>query len=155
MRTFSATIFGAVLTILALEALFQCLPVDSGLRLQPTTADMPFTRALSREQFVYSHGWAMTNARRGEVNQEGFNNSPDFADHTKLLIIGDSYIESFMIAYSNTIQGHLSQQLNGGVYAAAASGNGLADSLVLARYYATRIHPRNIVVFVRDGDMSD
>jgi hypothetical protein len=155
MRTFFATILGTVLATLALEALFQFLPVDSGLRLQPTTADMPFTRALSREPYVYSHGWAMTNARRGNVNQEGFNNSPDFADHAKVLIIGDSYIESFMLAYSDTVQGHLSQQLNGDVYAAAASGNGLADSLVLARYYAPRIHPRNIVVFVRDSDVSD
>jgi hypothetical protein len=155
MRIFLAAILGAVLAALTLEALLQFLPVDSGLRLQPTTADMPFTRTLSREPYVSSHGWAMINARRGRVNQEGFNNSPDFADHAKVLIIGDSYIESFMIAYPETIQGHLSQQLDGDVYAAAASGNGLADSLVLARYYAPRIHPRNAVVFVRDSDVSD
>lgn len=155
MRIFLAAILGAVLATLALEALLQLLPVDSGLRLQPTTADMPFTRALSREPYVYSHGWAMTNARRGSVNQEGFNNSLDFADHAKALIIGDSYIESFMIAYSDTIQGRLSQQLDGHVYAAAASGNGLADSLALARYYAPRIHPRNVVVFVKDTDVSE
>jgi hypothetical protein len=155
MRAVFATILGAVLTILALEALFRFLTVDSGLRLQPTTPDMPFTRALSHEPYVHSSGWAMTNARQGEVNEEGFNNSLDFADHAKALIIGDSYIESFMIPYSDTIQGRLSQQLSGGVYAAAASGNSLADSLVLARYYAPRIHPRNVVVFVRESDVSD
>lgn len=155
MRKFLETIFGVILVTLALESLFQFLPVDSGLRLQPTTADVPFMRALSREPFVYSNGWAMTNARRGQVNQEGFNNSLDFADHAKVLIIGDSYIESFMIAYSDTIQGQLSQQLSGDVYAAGASGNGLADSLVLARYYAPRLHPRNVVVFIRDSDVSD
>lgn len=149
MRIFSAGILGAVVATLALEALFQLLPVDSGLRLQPTTAEMPFIRALSRSPYAYSHGWAMTNARQGKVNQEGFNNSLDFADHAKVLVIGDSYIESFMLTYSDTVQGHLAHQLKGDVYAAAASGNGLADSLVLARYYAPRIHPRNIVLFIR------
>jgi hypothetical protein len=155
MRIFFAGILGAVIATLALEALFQFLPVDSGLRLRPTTADMPFVRALSRSPYLFSHGWAMTNARQAKINQEGFNNSPDFADHAKVLIIGDSYTESFMLAYSDTIQGHLSQQLKGDVYAAAASGNGLADSLVLARYYAPRIHPRNIVLFIRQFAMSD
>jgi hypothetical protein len=41
------------------------------------------------------------------------------------------------------------------VYAAAASGNGLADALVIARYYAARIHPRNVVLFVDETDMND
>ena len=155
MRLLFAGILGAFLATLALEALFQFLPVDSGQRLQPTTADMPFMRALPRSPYVFSYGWAMTNARRGEVNQEGFNNSPDFADHAKVLIIGDSYIESSMLAYSDTVQGHLSRQLNGDAYAAAASGNGLADSLVLARYYAPRIHPRNIVFYIKQNDISE
>lgn len=41
MRLLFASILGAFLATLALEALFQFLPVSSGLRQQPTTADMP------------------------------------------------------------------------------------------------------------------
>jgi hypothetical protein len=81
--------------------------------------------------------------------------TPDFADHAKDLIIGDSFIQSSILAYSDAAQGHLSRQLNGDVYAAGASGNRLADSPVVARYYAPRIHPRNIVLFVKQNDMSE
>lgn len=153
MRTIFGFFGGLLLAGIFLETLFQVLPVNSGLRLEATSQDVVFSRYLSRLPYTYSFGWAMGNARRGIANAQGFNNSPDFADQADALIIGDSYIESLMLEYPKTVQGRLSQLTGRAVYAASASGNGLADSLEIVRYYAPRIHPRNVIMFVEEYDI--
>ncbi|SFL84045.1 hypothetical protein [Rugamonas rubra] len=154
MRVIFGFVVGLLLTALSLEAAFQLLPVVSGLRLQSTSPAIPFNRYLPQLRYTYSFGWAMANARRGATNLQGFNNSPDFADQARALVIGDSFIESLMLDYPQTVQGRLAELSGAAVYAASASGNGLADSLEIARYYAPRLHPRNIVLFVEENDIS-
>ncbi|HJU99808.1 MAG TPA: hypothetical protein VJ752_04600 [Burkholderiaceae bacterium] len=144
---------GVLAVTLALELLCRCLPVVSGLRVEPTGGEQRFSRYLPRLPYTYSFGWALDNARQGRTNAQGFNNSADFQDHAKVLVIGDSFIESLMLDYPQTVQGNLDRMLGGGVYAASASGNGLADSLELARYYVPRMHPANVVLFVEETDV--
>ncbi|MBA5637124.1 hypothetical protein H3H37_08650 [Duganella sp. LX20W] len=144
---------GVLAVALALELLCRCLPVVSGLRVESTGGEQRFSRYLPRLPYTYSFGWALDNARQGRTNAQGFNNSADFQDHAKVLVIGDSFIESLMLDYPQTVQGNLDRMLGGGVFAASASGNGLADSLELARYYVPRIHPANVVLFVEETDV--
>ncbi|GJJ04877.1 hypothetical protein RugamoR64_54150 [Duganella rhizosphaerae] len=153
MRIFFPIILGGVLSLIGLEAIFQCLPVVSGLRLQSTTQELPFNRYLPRLPYTYSYGWALSNARRGVTNQQGFNNSPDFAAGARALVIGDSFVEALMLDYPQTIQGNLNRLSGGGVYAGAASGNGLADTLEIARFYIPLIQPKNLVIVVEEGNM--
>lgn len=144
---------GVLAVVLALELLCRCLPVVSGLRVEPTGGEQRFSRYLPRLPYTYSFGWALDNARHGRTNAQGFNNSADFQDNARVLVIGDSFIESLMLDYPQTVQGNLDRLLGGGVFAASASGNGLADSLELARYYVPRIHPANVVLFVEETDV--
>jgi hypothetical protein len=144
---------GVLALALALELLCRCLPVVSGLRVESTGGAQRFSRYLPRLPYTYSFGWALDNARHGRTNAQGFNNSADFQDHARVLVIGDSFIESLMLDYPQTVQGNLERLLGGGVYAASASGNGLADSLELARYYVPRMHPANVVLFVEETDV--
>lgn len=153
MRTIFGFFGGLLLAGIFLEVLFQVLPVNSGLRLEASGKDVVFSRYLPKLPYTYSFGWAMGNARHGITNAQGFNNSLDFADQADALIIGDSYIESLMLEYPKTVQGRLSQLTGRAVYAASASGNGLADSLEIVRYYAPRIHPRNVIMFVEKNDI--
>ncbi|CDG84619.1 hypothetical protein GJA_4009 [Janthinobacterium agaricidamnosum NBRC 102515 = DSM 9628] len=140
---------------LVLEVALQCVPVFSGLRLAASDAATPFSRYLPEQKYVYSFGWALDNARRGQTNLQGFTNSADFKDDARVLVIGDSFIESLMLDYPDTVQGRLDHALGGAVYAASSSGNGLADSLDVLAYYVPRIHPRNVVLFVEPNDLSD
>lgn len=148
MRFYSSVGVGAMLLALVLELLLQAMPVNSGARMATSSADAPFSRYLPRQNFVYSHGWALTNHRQGTTNREGFVNSRDFDAEKGLLVVGDSYIEAFMLPYQDTLQGRLDVALHGKTYSAAASGNGLADTLALVRHFGPKLHPANIVVYV-------
>jgi len=140
------------LTSLGLEVALRFFPVNSGVRMQETTPATPYARYRPQQPFVYSYGWAMNNAQKGMTNREGFNNSKDFADGANALVIGDSFIEAYMVPYADTVQGQLDAAL-GKVYAASSSGNGLADALQLSRQFLPRIHPKTVVLFVEPWDL--
>lgn len=145
---------GAVVTLAVMEALFRLVPVNSATRMADTDATKPFARFLPRQSYVYSHGWALTNAKRGVTNEQGFTNSPDFARQEGVLVVGDSFIANLMHDYPDTVQGRLDSALGGNVYAASAPGNGLADSLMLTKFYIPSLHPRTVVFFVDAGNLS-
>lgn len=155
MRPLFAIGLGVVATALVLEVVLQCLPVVSGLRMEDSSAAMPFNRYSPHQPYVYSHGWALANARRGMTNAQGYTNSADFQDGAAVLVVGDSFIESLMLDYADTLQGNLDRALGGKVYAAAGSGNGLADGLEILRYYQPRLHPRTVVLFVDAGNLNE
>ena len=141
-------------TVLVLEAVLQCLPVSSGLRLENSDPQIPFRRYLAHQPYVYSYGWALNNARSGVINAQGASNSRDFKDDAAVLVLGDSFVESLMLDYPDTMQGQLEHALGGGVYAAGNSGNGLADTLAMTRYYVPRVHPRTVVIFVDGSNLA-
>ncbi|WP_141213360.1 hypothetical protein [Janthinobacterium sp. PC23-8] len=145
---------GALAMALLLELVLQCLPVANGLRLEASDARMPLSRYLPRQDYVYSYGWALDNARSGVTNRQGYANSPDFSERPEVLVLGNSFVESLMLDQPDTLQGQLGRQLNGAVLAAASSGNTLADTLEMARYYVPRLHPRTVVVLVDAGSMN-
>jgi len=154
MRFYISIAVGVVLALLGCELLLQLLPVNSGPRMETTSDAAPYTRYLPQQSMSYSFGWALGNAHHSKINRQGFNNSPDLQDNAKVLVIGDSFIESLMLDQSQTVQGYLGASLHGGVYAASASANGLADSLQIARVFVPRIHPKNVVLFVEPTDVS-
>jgi len=155
MRSSITTGIGVLLMALVLEIVLQCLPVSSGLRLEHSSAAMPLSRYLPGQAYVYSHGWALANARRGATNAQGFANSADFKPDAAVLVLGDSFVESLMLDHGDTLQGQLDRMLGGRVYAAASSGNGLADTLEMLRYYGPRLHPRNVVVLIDSGNLNN
>jgi len=143
---------GLGIGLLSLEVLLHFLPVNSGIRMANTTAETPYAHYLPRQPYLYSAGWGMGSSRHGITNRQGFSNSRDFADDANALVIGDSFIESFMIDYPDTVQGQLDARL-GKVYAPAASGNGLADALQLARQFLPTTHAKTVVIFVEPSDL--
>ena len=158
MRNFMRTSFliglGMLLMAVLLEAVLQCLPVFSGLPLQPSNAQTPISRYVPQQHYVFSYGWAFGNARQGTINRQGFANSRDFSDGAQVLVVGNSFVESLMLDYPNTLQGQLEKKLGGAVLAAASSGNTLADTLELVRYYVPRTHPRTVVLLIDSGNMN-
>ena len=145
---------GALVALVILEGVFRFLPVSSGARMTETDQVKMFARYLPRQHYTYSLGWALLNARSGMTNDQGFTNSPDFSGQGGVLIVGDSFIESLMLDYPETVQGRLGLALGGNVFAAGASGNGLADSLKIAEFYLPRLRPRALVIFVKHSELS-
>jgi hypothetical protein len=152
MRFVLSALAGLLLACLGLEALLQTLPVNSGARMQNSLPSMPYAHYLPQQSFVYSYGWALNNTQKAMTSRDGFVNSRDFDDGANALVIGDSFIEAYMLPYGDTVQGRLDATL-GKVYAAASSGNGLADALQLSRHFLPRIHPKTAVLFVEPWDL--
>ncbi|WP_332854355.1 hypothetical protein [Duganella sp. S19_KUP01_CR8] len=153
MRTSFYLFLGIAFVLAVLEAALQLAPVNTGLRKQPTSASSPNFRFVPDQRYTYSVGWALDNTRRGQINHDGYNNSADMRDGATAMVLGDSYIESLMLDYPDTVQGQLDRALGGGVYAAAASGNGLADSVQLMRELGPKFHPKNFILFVEAYDV--
>jgi len=154
MRFLPGIGLGAVLTMALLEAMLRLMPVNSGVSMEDSSPAKPFAHYLAAQSYMVSDGWALENARRGTINDQGFANSRDYRGTGGTLVIGDSYIQSFMLDYGDTVQGRLDTMLSGNVHAAAASGNGLADSLRIAQFYLPRLRPRTVVFFVEPFDLS-
>ena len=156
MRFILNLALGVLFALGILEGCFSVLPVNSGLRMVSTSAAEPYSRYLPRQPFVYSHGWDLMNAHHGMTNNLGFINAADFVQPPyKVLIMGDSFIESFMHNYADTVQGRLASALGSGVETVATSGNSLADSLQLLKKFAPKMQPTAVVIFVKTSDPSD
>ena len=104
MRSSITIGIGVLLMALVLEAVLQCLPVSSGLRLEQSSASMPLSRYLPRQEYVYSHGWALSNARRGVTNGQGFANSAEFKP-IRRAGAGDSFVKA-CLDYPDTLPGN-------------------------------------------------
>jgi hypothetical protein len=154
MRFFLGISLGVLACLLVLEVFLRFLPVNSGVRMEATSVEKPFSRYLPHQQYVYSFGWGLGTAKSGVTNSNGFTNSPDSSEKGGILVVGDSYIESFMLDFPETIQGHLAEKLPNKVQTVSASGNGLADSLQILKYFTPQIKPSVVVLFVEPFDLS-
>jgi len=155
MRFFLGLSLGAIVCLVLLEGLLRLLPVNSGIRMEATGIEKPFSRYLPNQPYVYSYGWSMETAHTGVTNSLGFTNTPDSSEKGGVFVIGDSFIESFMLDFPDTVQGRLTATFPNKVQTASASGNGLADSLQIVKYFAPDIQPSVIVLFVEPYDLSD
>lgn len=147
-------LLGVLGCVLLLEGVLHLTPVNSGLRMESTSEGKPYSRYLPNQEYVYSFGWAMNNVQRGSTNDLGFTNSLTTPLPGGTLVIGDSYIESLMLCYEETVQGRLEASYRNQVSAVSASGNGLADSLRITESFLPTVQPRTIVFFVEPSDVS-
>ena len=139
-----------VLCLGTAEAVLRFLPVWSGIFPVPVTAESPVFHFRPNHDFVFSKGWNMELANRGRINNAGFVNDQDYRtdDPTPLVaVVGDSYIEAFMVPFRETLQGRLAAALAGRfrVYSFAASGAPLSQYLVWARH-AVRVYGAQALV---------
>ena len=146
--------FGALALFAALEGALRVLPTYSGLQPSPAPDDYPLRGYEASRPYKYSYGWAMLNAHRGMTNNYGHVAPFDFrAGSHPLIVAGDSYIESFMNEYRDTLQGVLGERLRGRpVYGLGLSGLSASDYVELARRARAEFAPASAVFLITDGD---
>lgn len=155
LKSWGLFALGAAALLAALECLFRVLPTYSGLQPNPAPQDYPLRGYQASRPYKYSHGWAMLNAHRGTTNNYGHVAPFDFrAGSHPLIVVGDSYIESLMNDYDETLQGILGTRLGADrpVYGMGLSGLSASDYLELARRARTEFAPAAAVYVITDGD---
>jgi hypothetical protein len=140
-----------------LEGLLRLLPVISGLEPGRDTDSWPLRNFEPHRAYRYSYTWAMLNTHAGVTNNYGQISTGDFRPGSRpLIVVGDSFIESLMNDYEDTLQGILGQSLGPSrpVYGLAASGLSASDFFVLARQARAEFAPVAAAFLISDGDIS-
>jgi hypothetical protein len=133
-----AVLLGVLASLAGLEIALRFLPVHTGFRVAPVTAQAPVAHLQPNEAFTFSTGWNFRNVNRGRINNAGFVNDQDYhkQDSKPLLaVVGDSFIEARMVPYADTLQGRLAKALEPDfrVYSFAAGGAPMSQYLIWAR----------------------
>lgn len=150
-------LLGMALCVVALEVLFTLLPVSKGL-LRVDDPSWPLRNYESHARYAYSTRWDMHLARHGMTNNFGHLAPFDFGPNQRpVIVIGDSYIESKMNRYEDTLQGQLGDLLGqpGRVFGLGASGLSISDYLGMAQAATRAFQPDALVFLIVDGDLSE
>ena len=148
---------GVVIALVMLELLMRLLPVNLGNLGTRNTTLWPMHGFEANAPFVYSHGWEMQNVRFGETNNYGQAAPFNFKANVRpVVVVGDSYIESRMNDYSETIQAQLAR-LSGvnDTYGFGLGGLALSDYLALSNQLRSEFAPRAAVFLITDGDVTE
>jgi len=150
---------GLAVFLLFAEAVLRFLPVNEGLRLMPVNRENPVFRFTPNRTAVWSEGWNFNIVNKVRVNNDGFVNGQDYDPSSRrplLAVIGDSYVEAGIVPYEETVQGRLAKAAGEGrVYSFAASGAGLSQYLVWARYARDTYKPGAFVFVIIGNDFSE
>lgn len=163
-RHFAFALITVALTVVlclgAAEIVLRFLPVQSGLRSHPVTAENPVFHFTPDRDVTFSRGWDFEMVNHRRVNDAGWVNDQNYRkdDETPLLaIIGDSYVEAMMVPYAQTLYGRLAGELKGRlrVYSFGASGAPLSQYLIWAGHAVHDYGARAVVINVVGNDFDE
>lgn len=158
IRAAACFTLGVIAVLLALEALLRALPAMSGFNPSPMPQAAPLYNFEPHRAYRYSQTWAMLNPHAGMTNNYGHIAPIDYqAGSRPMIVVGDSFIESLMNDFGDTVQGILGARLGAGqpVYGLGASGLSVSDYVMLARQARDEFSPTAAVFLISDGDISE
>jgi hypothetical protein len=155
LRAASQFVLGIVAFLAACELVLRLLPVSTstltGYYFDPDILTYP-----AGHRWSVSTGWDLRNPQTLHSNNFGFAADHDFVpDPHAVALIGDSYVESSMLAPPDRPGAQLERALGGTrrVYAMGAPGTSLLDYAERIRFAHERFGVRDFVVFMERGDV--
>jgi hypothetical protein len=149
---------GVLAMLLLLEIVLRLLPVSIPLPRSDQPARWPLQYTPPHAPYSYSIGWKMQNAHRGVTNNYGHVAPFDFVRGSRpVIVMGDSFIESLMNDYPDTLQAQLAQKLGAAeaVYGLGVSGMSASGYVGLGALARDEFAPSAAVILITDGDLSE
>ncbi len=155
-----AAMLSVAILLMVAEIVLRFLPVSSGLRTQPVTADNPVFRLPPNGALTFSRDWDFKLANVRRVNNAGWVNDQDYSQDGApplLAVVGDSYIEAAMVPYPETIYARLSEALRGKlrVYSFGVSGAPLSQYLAWAQHAVRDYGAKALVINIVGNDFDE
>jgi hypothetical protein len=153
LRGAAAFVLGGIATLAALEVVLQLLPVQRAYGGRPDAA-WPAHHMVTNSQYTFSSGWALADVRHGHSNNLGYAAPFDYQFATPaIVVLGDSFVESLMNDYSQSLQGLLPDLIRQGVPVLnfGTSGGDLAHDLGVAGLVGARFKPTMAVILITRG----
>lgn len=147
--------------LVCLEIFLQILPVAyDGTDRMPVNEANPIARFEPDREFTWSRDWNFSLVNNVKINNVGFVSDFDYdanASEPLLAVIGDSYVEAFMVPYYQTCAGRLAETLLPAirVYSFGLSGSPLSQYLTFAKYARDAFHPDGLVIVVVRNDYDE
>ena len=146
--------------LLGVELLLRVLPVHGHIRYAWVDAEQPIHRFEPDQEFTWSKDWNFSISNTVAVNNAGFVSDVDYradAPGPLLAVVGDSYVEAFMVPYRSTCAGRLATLLEPAarVYSFGTSGAPLSQYLAYARHARDTYRPDGLVVVVIGNDYDE
>ena len=140
-----------------LELSLRLLPVCSGEVAADPDRDWPAHHLVANSTYTFSAGWDLENVRHGHINNMGYVAPFDYTASTAdIVVVGDSFVQSMMNSYSETLQGALPNYLDrpAAIMNFGMSGANLPHDLGVAGLVGSRFMPRWAVVVVTRGNFT-
>jgi hypothetical protein len=149
---------GCLIAIVILELIFQMLPVTTGFAYQRTIESEPALKATV--PFVkHSLDWKFHQATTRKINEYGFSDDHQYLPNQKpIAVIGDSYIQSLMLPYADTLQGQLGalqDKSKSPIYSFGVPGYALSGYIGAAESATKKFQPQLFVFLLTKGDITD
>jgi hypothetical protein len=149
---------GALFALCVLNVALSVLPVQNGLFIGDTDPEWPAHHFVPHMRFTHSDGWNMCSVVRGQTNNMGYVAPFDYAyGESGIVVLGDSFVESAMNAYSDSMQGQLKTPAAVGVPIMnfGYSGASLSDYLGVASLVGRKFRVDWLIVVIVPGDFVD
>ena len=146
---------GVLITLCVLEAVLRLLPVRDGLFIGDPDPGWPGYHYVPHMHFTHSDGWNLENVTHGVTNNMGYVAPFDYIPgDTGIVVLGDSYVESTMNRYEDSMQGQLAALLpdREPVMNFGYSGASLSDYLGMTALVRQRFKIDWLVVVIVPGD---
>lgn len=155
MRRTAYLLAGAVAMLVLIELGLRLLPTLGGVYAADAKPSWPARTAIAHMRYTYSHGWNLRNVHHGRINNFGYVAPFDYRSGSSgLVVIGNSYVESEMNDYANTLQGLLGRLLlyPRTVMAFGTSGADLPHYLGIAQLVHRHFAPQWAIIVIVEGD---
>lgn len=152
------SIYTIVIGLIALEIIFQLLPVSKKLKsISSVTSEIPILRFEPDQDFTFSLGTTFYQVVRKHINNYGFVSDVDYVQGSKpdVAVIGDSYVEALQVDYWDSIMGRINAHNAGGAISLGVSGSPLSQYLVFAEYAMSEFQPQKLLFVIGGNDFDE
>ncbi len=155
MRAVFGLVLGVAGATFLLELALWLLPVQDGIFSADSDVAWPVHHLVKNSELTFSSTWSLQDVVRGRTNNFGYVAPFDYERGQKaVVVLGDSYVESMMNPYEETLQAVLGRALGPDVAALnfGISGASLPDYTGIASLVRRSFDPVWVVVLVTEGD---